>query len=231
MDSRRLERSRLVRVLVVAAHPDDETIGAGGTIARHVAQGDQVYWGIVTQGYEPFRTERELAAARAQVIDVQRVLGIKEVFFCGLPTVKLNTVPYRTLSSALQRIIDEVHPGIVYTTPPSDINQDHRLVYDSTLVATRPLPGCSVRRLLSYEIGPTARFGLPAGSSAFEPNVFVDISAHLDKKLEAMRCYRTQLREPPHPRSLEGLRLLAEERGLSVGLRAAECFRLVRELL
>ncbi len=219
-----------MRVLVFAAHPDDETIGAGGTIARHVAQGDQVYWSIVTQGYEPFRTAEELAVARAQVLEVQRVLGIEEVYFCELPTVKLNTVPYRTLSSSLQRIVDTVRPEVVYTTPPSDINLDHRLVYDSTLVATRPLPGCSVRRLLAYEIAPTARFGLPAGATAFEPNVFVDISPYLDTKLDAMRCYRTQLREHPHPRSLEGLRLLAEERGLSVGLGAAECFRLVREL-
>jgi LmbE family N-acetylglucosaminyl deacetylase len=196
-----------------------------------VAQGDEVYWCVVTQGYAPFRSEQELAAARAQVLDVQQVLGVQEVFFCGFPTVKLNTVPYRELSSALQRIVDDVRPGVVYTTPPSDINQDHRIVYDCTLVATRPLPGCPVRRLLCYEVGVTGRFGLPAGSFPFVPNVFVDISEYLDRKLEAMSCYKTQLREYPHSRSLKGLRLLAEERGLSVGLKAAECFELVRELI
>jgi LmbE family N-acetylglucosaminyl deacetylase len=220
-----------LRVLVIAAHPDDETIGAGGTIARHVAQGDKVYWGIVTQGSRTLRSELELAAARAQVLEVQQVLGIKELFFCGFPTVKLNTVPYRELSSALQRVVDQVRPDVVYTTSPSDVNQDHRIVYDCTLVATRPLPGCSVRRLLAYEIGTTARFGLPAGCSPFVANVFVDISEYLDKKLEAMSCYKTQLREYPHPRSLEGLRVLAAERGLSVGLKAAECFQLVREVI
>jgi LmbE family N-acetylglucosaminyl deacetylase len=219
-----------LRVLVIAAHPDDEVIGAGGTIARHVAEGDSVFWCVVTQGYPPFRTEEELAAAKEQVRAVQAVLGIQEVFFCGFPTVQLNTVPYRQLSSALQAVMDEVRPATVYTTPPNDLNQDHRLVYDCTLVAARPLPGCPVRRLLAYEIGPTLRYGLPSGSSASMPNVFVDISEHLDKKLEAMSCYKTQLCEPPHPRSLEGLRLLARERGLSVGLEAAECFQLVREL-
>lgn len=220
-----------LRVLVIAAHPDDETIGAGGTIARHVAQGDKVYWSIVTQGYRPLRSDSELAAARAQVLEVQQVLGIEEVLFCGFPTVQLNTVPYGEVSSALQRVVDQVRPDVVYTTSPSDINQDHRIVYDCTLVATRPLPGCSVRRLLAYEIGPTARFGLPAGCPPLVGNVFVDISEYLDRKLEAMSCYETQLREYPHSRSLKGLRLLAQERGLSVGLKAAECFELVRELI
>jgi len=220
-----------LRVLVIVAHPDDEVIGAGGTIARHVAEGDQVYWCVVTEGHAPFRSEEQLAAARAQVWQVQRVLGIEEVFFCGFPTVSLNTVPYREVSTALQRLVDQVMPQVVYTTPPSDVNQDHRIVYDCTLVATRPLPGCTVRRLLCYEIGTASRFGLPAGSSPFVPNVFVDISLYLEKKLEAMSCYGTQLHEYPHPRSLRGLRLLAEERGLGVGMKAAECFQLVRELL
>ena len=219
-----------MRVLVIAAHPDDETIGAGGTIARHVARGDEVYWGIVTEGYKPFRSDEELAAARAQVDRVQQVLGIHKVLFCALPTVKLNTVPYRDLSSALQGMVDEVRPEVVYTTPPSDINQDHRLVYDSTLVATRPLPGCPVRYLLAYELPPSASFGLPAGAPPFAPNVYVDIWDHLEVKLSAMSCYRTQLREWPHPRSLEGLRLLAQARGAGVGFKAAECFALIRAL-
>jgi LmbE family N-acetylglucosaminyl deacetylase len=219
-----------LRVLVIAAHPDDEVIGAGGTIARHVAEGDTVFWCVVTQGCPPFRTDEQLSKARDQVRAVQKVLGIEDVFFCGFPTVQLNTIPYRKLSSALQAVVDEVQPSTVYTTPSSDLNLDHRLVHDCTLVAARPLPGCPVRRLLAYEIGLTARFGQPSGSSLFVPNVFVDISDYLDKKLEAMSCYETQLRDPPHPRSLEGLRLLAEERGLSVGLVAAECFQLIREL-
>ncbi len=199
-------------------------------MARHVAHGDPVYCCVVTQAYTPPWSEEYRATVRNQVRDVQQVLGIEEVFFCGLPTVKLNTVPHIDLCSALQEVVDRVRPEVVYTTPRDDINQDHRLVYDATLVATRPLPGSPVRRLLCYEIGPTARFGPPAGSNGFGPNVFVDIGEYLDKKLEAIRCYEGELREYPHPRSLEGLRLLAEERGLSVGLKAAECFQLIREL-
>lgn len=220
-----------MQVLVIAAHPDDEVIGAGGTIARHVAHGDDVCWCVVTRAYSPPWSEEYPGIARKQVEDVQRVLGIEEVFHCGFPTVKLNTVPYIELCSALQRVVDQVQPEVVYTTAGDDINQDHRLVYEATLVATRPLPNSSIRRVLSYELSTTARYGLPAGSSGFVPNVFVDISQYLDKKMEAMQCYRTELREYPHPRSLEGLRLFARERGLSVGLEAAECFQLIRELV
>jgi len=220
-----------MKVLVISAHPDDEVIGAGGTIARHVASGDQVYWCIVTQGYSPPWSEETLMTARQQVYEVQRLLGIRQVFFCGFPTIKLNTVPYIDLTSALQRIVDEVKPSVVYTTPRDDINQDHRIVYECTLVATRPFPASPVRRLLSYEISPTARFGLVSDSYAFIPNVFIDISEYMDKKLAAMSCYKTELREYPHPRSLEGIRLFAQERGLSVGLPAAEAFMLVREII
>ncbi len=218
-----------MKVLAISAHPDDETIGAGGTLARHVSTGDEVYWCIVTKTYPPQWAEAETIEAFRQIDEVQQVLGIRQVFRLGFPTVKLNTVPYIDLSSALQRVVDEVQPEVVYTTPADDINLDHRIVYESTLVATRPLPGTSVKRLLNYEIAPTSRFGLPVGSNGFAPTVFVDVADYLDIKLKAMACYKTELRDYPHPRSLKGLQILAEERGLSVGLRAAECFQLIRE--
>jgi len=215
-----------MRILVIAPHPDDETIGAGGTIARSVAEGSEVYLCIVTQGYSPPWPEDIVETQRRQVEAVQKVLGIKQVFFLGFPTVKLNTVPNTELTSALQKVVGEVRPEAVFTSSACDINQDHRIVFDATLVATRPLPGSSVRRLLCYEVGPTGRFG----NGVFVPNVYIDISDFLEKKLDAMRCYKTELQEPPHPRSLEGLKLLALERGMGVGLKAAECFQLVREV-
>ena len=121
---------------------------------------------------------------------------------------------------------DETKPEVVYTSSDHDVNQDHRIVFEATLVASRPLPESTVRRVLCYETGYASRYG--HGPSAL--NVFVDIATFLGKKLEAMKCYETELREPPHPRSLAGLELVARERGLSVGLKAAECFELVREI-
>ena len=216
-----------MRVLAISAHPDDETIGAGGTLARHVAEGDEVFWCVVTQGYNPPWPDQVLEAAQRQVNAVQRVMGFSEVFRCGFPTVKLNTVPHMELTSAIQAVVDKVLPEVVYAPPLCDINPDHRLVCEAALVATRPLPGCTVKRVLSYEIGPTVRYG----PTASQPNVYVDIAAYLYKKLQAMACYHTELREYPHPRSLRGLEQIARERGLSVGLEAAECFQLLREVV
>jgi LmbE family N-acetylglucosaminyl deacetylase len=215
------------RVLVVAPHPDDEVIGAGGTIARHVAEGDEVSLCIITQGYSPPWPEGIVETARRQVEAARKVLGTRQVFFLGFPTVKLNTVPNAELTSALQKVVNETKPEVVYTSSASDVNLDHHIVFEATLVATRPLPGSTVRRVLCYEVGYSSRYG----HMPFAPNVFVDIEAFLEKKLEAMKCYETELREPPHPRSLAGLELIARERGMSVGLKAAECFQLVREML
>jgi N-acetylglucosamine malate deacetylase 1 len=219
-----------VRVLVIAPHPDDETIGAGGTLLRHVANGDEIFWAVVTEAYTPNWSEETIAQYRRQALAAKAFLRAQEVFFCGFPTVRLNTIPYMEISSALQKIVNQVQPEVVYTTSGDDINQDHRIVYECTLVATRPLPGNPVRRLLAYEVAPTARFGLAPGSSGFVPNVFIDIEPYLDQKIEMMSLYKTELREYPHPRSAEGLRLLARERGLGVGYGAAECFQLIREL-
>jgi LmbE family N-acetylglucosaminyl deacetylase len=216
-----------MRVLVISAHPDDEVIGAGGTLARHVARGDEVYWCVVTEAYNPPWPDEVLAEARQQVYAVQRFMGIKQVSLCGFPTVKLNTVPNIELTSAVQAVVDDVRPNVVYTTPYCDVNVDHRLVCEATIVATRPLPGSTVKRVLSYEVAPTTRFA----RQPFAPNVYVDISGFLDKKLEAMKYYKTELRKFPHPRSLEGLELLARERGLGIGVEAAECFRLIREIV
>lgn len=227
------DRNRMGKmiVLIIAPHPDDETIGAGGVIARHIAQGDEVSWCIVTEGYAPSWSEETLVKARRQIDAVGAFFGFKNVYRLGFPSVKLNTVPHIELCNALQGVIDEVRPDVVYTTSRNDANLDHRIVYDCTLVAVRPLPGNAVRRVLSYEIGYTRYFGAPSGAVAFQPNVFVDISGHLETKLDAMRLYETELRRTPHPRCIESIRLLAQERGLCVGYAAAECFELVRELV
>lgn len=220
-----------MRALFISAHPDDETIGAGGTIVRHTTFGDEVYWCIVTQGYNPPWPDIVLQKARVQVDRIAEFYGFRKVFRLGFPTVKLNTVPHMELCSALQTVIDEINPQIVYTTSRNDANFDHRIVYDSTLVATRPLPGCVVKRILSYEIGYTNRFGIPSGASIFQPNVFIDISKYIESKLQAMQIYETELRPSPHPRNIASARLMARERGLCVGYEAAECFELVRELI
>ena len=219
-----------MKVLAIAPHPDDETIGAGGTLAQHKALGDEVFWCIVTQGYTPEWPEDILNRVNTQIETVAKLCGFKKVYRLGFPTVKLNSISHLQLCSAFQNVVDEVKPDIIYTTSRNDANLDHRIVYDCTLVSTRPLPGNRVKRILSYEIGYTNHFGLPSGTTMFQPNVFVDISQYLEQKLNVMSYYKTELRPLPHPRNIECLKLLANERGISVGYEAAECFELVREL-
>jgi N-acetylglucosamine malate deacetylase 1 len=219
-----------VRILIIAPHPDDETIGAGGTIFKHRASGDELYWCIITKGYTPTWPEDVLCKAAEQIVSVGEFYKFNKIFKLGFPTVKLNTVPHMELCRAIQKVIDEVKPDIVYTSSRNDANLDHRIVHDCTVVATRPLAENRVRRVLSYEIGYTNYFGAPSGTSIFHPNVFIDISEYLDEKLEAMQYYGTELRPFPHPRNIESLKIISKERGICVGSTAAESFELVREI-
>lgn len=214
-----------MNVLIVAAHPDDEVIGAGGTIARHVRAGDAVSLLVMTEVWEPRWPAKEREARKGEAEAAAEVLGIREVRFAGFPTVKLNTVATVELTAAVTKAVEEFDADVVYLPPPNDVNRDHTEVFEAGLAATRPLPDSSVRKVLAYEIATTARFGTSGG---LQPNVFVDISELMETKLQAMSCYKSELRKPPHPRSLEGLKIAARERGLSVGVEYAEVFGLVR---
>jgi len=219
-----------MQVLVIAPHPDDETLGVGGIICRHVADGDHVHLVVMTETYPPVWPERDKVRRQAEVREAADVLGIASVAFAGFPTMKLNTVPAIDLASYLIARVREHGPEVIYAPPFGDVNQDHDAVFKATLVASRPLAGCSVRTLYSYEVAPTTRFANPADAGRWQPNTYVNITDHMDAKLEAMTRYASELREPPHPRSLEGIRLFARERGLAVGVPYAETLTLIRDL-
>jgi N-acetylglucosamine malate deacetylase 1 len=215
-----------MKVLIVAAHPDDETIGCGGTIAKHVAAGDKVFLLIMTQIYAPEWNVKELERRKSEAWKAAKVLGIKGVYYGGFPTVKLNTVPTISLTGKIGEIVKKVKPQLVYIPPKDDINIDHDIVHRAACVACRPFADSSITTVLSYEIAPTTRYNTDS-HSAFVPNYYTDISRFLKIKLRAMAKYRLELRNYPHPRSLKGLELFARERGLAVGFDYAEAFSLV----
>lgn len=219
-----------MQVAVIAAHPDDETLGVGGTIGRHVADGDTVHVIVMTETYPPVWQESEKARRQEQAREAAAVLGVAGITFAGFPTVKLNALPAIDLAGYLIAQLRQLSPAVVYAPPFGDVNQDHEAAFRAALVACRPLPGCTVRALYSYEIPPTTRFANPADTARWQATTYVDITAHLDRKLRAMACYAAELRELPHPRSMEGIRLYARERGLSVGCEYAEALCLVREV-
>ena len=214
-----------MRVLVVAAHPDDETLGAGGTMARHARRGDEVQVCILTDGRAPYgATECTLRAAD--------VLGVKKVVLLGFADQRLDEGALLDVIKPLEQLVADFRPEVVYTHFANDVNQDHRVVFNATMVATRP--GSGVRRVLSFEAASSTEWVPPFGGNVFAPSVYVDISDTLEAKVEAMRCYsdaqESEVRPYPHPRSYEAIEVYAKRHGIESGLAAAEAFMLVREI-
>ena len=223
-------------VLVFAAHPDDEVLGCGGTIARLAQEGNEVYVAILGEGITSRYRQREQAdqalveALHARCHQVGELLGAREVLLHDLPDNRFDVVPLLDVIKIAEDLIADLQPLTVYTHCGADLNIDHVVVHRAVLTATRPLPGCSVREVLTFEVPSSTEWAFGQFAPSFEPNVFVDISTTLETKVRAMALYESEDRESPHPRSPESLRALARRRGSTVGVGAAEAFSLVRSL-
>ncbi len=216
-------------VLVVIPHADDEILGCGGTLAKHVACGDHVHALVVTRGAKELFTLKERTRTRAELKRAHKVVGIKGCYFLDFPAPKLDNIPNHKIADEIKKVLSSVKPSIVYLPHRGDIHVDHKAVYNATLVAARPTRGDYISKLLSYETLSETDWASPSAEDAFVPTVYVDISSHIETKLKAMECYQSKLKPPPHPRSLDALRALARLRGSTVGFEWAEAFMLVRE--
>lgn len=220
------------KILVVAAHPDDEVLGVGGTIAFHTGvRGDEVYVLIVTEGCssqyrdDPAVLERKKEEARK----ANEILGVKELIFADLPDMRLDSLAHVEINRVLEKSIREIEPEIVFTQHP-DVNKDHVLVYESTMVAVRPVPGQCVKKVYTYASASSTEWTPSISRDYFVPNTFFDITDTLEQKIKAFECYGVEQREYPHPRSPESIRIYARRDGISVGFKAAEPFILVRNI-
>ncbi len=218
------------RTLVIAPHPDDEVLGAGGTIARLSQAGNEVYVAVVTEGKPPAFPAELVARVQAEAAKAHGMLGVKETFWLGQPAAALSETPHSSLNAALQGIMARLRPKTVLVPFIGDMHIDHQLIFTSTLVASRPHHEGFPEQILAYETLSETNWNAPYLTPSFVPNVFVDISAQLEVKLAAMEIFASQLREPPHERSLETLRALAVLRGATVMKAAAEAFVLVRQV-
>ena len=218
------------RILVIAAHPDDEVLGMGGTIARHTEGGDVVRVLVVTDGSSTqypgdaaVRARKEEEATRAAA-----ELGIEDYVHLDLPDMRLDTLAHVEVNRVVEEHVRDLEPVVVYTVQP-DVNRDHRVLFDSVAVATRPMPGQPVRRLLTYAPTSSTEW-TPAPVNWFVPNWFVDVTAAIERKVAAFAHYETERREFPHPRSERAIRSTAAHHGASCGCEYAEPFVLVRGL-
>jgi LmbE family N-acetylglucosaminyl deacetylase len=218
-----------MRVLVIAPHMDDEVLGVGGTIARHVVEHDEVYVCFVAHRvydhqFDPKKNKTEIIASHK----AQKVLGYKEAAFLNLNDERLD-VCLQDIIIPLEKYIAKIEPDIAYICHRGDNNQDHRAVFQAAMVALRPSANKDLKKVLSYEVPSSTEQSPPFPEYAFSPNYYVNIEHYLDIKLKAMRCYEKERRASPHPRSEEGLTITARRRGIESGFSAAEAFIIVRE--
>ena len=221
-----------MKILVIAPHPDDDILGCGGTIKKYVNRGDEVFLCIVTKAYTPDWSDAFIKERNIEIGNAVKKIGISKVFFLDFPTVKLDTVPQKELNDAISKCVQEVNPEIVFIPFHGDINKDHRLVSEAALVALRPKPGSNIKKVYLYEVLSETEWAKPAQKieDVFIPNYYEDISEFLNDKIKAMECYKSEIKEYPHPRSLEGIKVLAQKRGMESGVKYAEAFMLLREI-
>ncbi|MGY4532420.1 LmbE family N-acetylglucosaminyl deacetylase [Pseudomonas sp. TE3786] len=219
-------------VLVIAAHPDDEVLGCGGTIAWHAARGDQVHVAIMAQGLFSRGTpaEAEQAALRTACENANAILGVTSLECFDLPDNRLDSLDLLDIVQKVEALVQRHQPGVVYGHWSGDVNIDHRLLHEAVVTACRPQPGHPVHTLLFFEVASSTEWQIPHSAPAFLPNWFNDISLTLDAKLRALEAYAMEMRAWPHPRSVRAVEHLARWRGATVGVDAAEAFVLGRRL-
>lgn len=212
------------KVLVVAAHPDDELLGVGGTVACHTADGDEVYSVIMCES-ESLRYKRDVGQSRA-VNEAANVLGVKKVFHIKMPDQRLDTLTLTDIISPLEKISEEIKPDIVYSQFGGDINMDHQLLFQAANVAFRPLAPWPEEFYAFYTASST-EWAFPR---TFRPDTWVDISETLETKIRAFECYKSEVRKYPHPRSSDALRHAAHFFGNQCSMDAAEAFMTIRRV-
>lgn len=216
--------------LVIAPHPDDEILGAGGTIARLAAAGREVHVCVVTRGRPPLFTDEMTATVRDEAATAHAHLGVTHTHWLDQPAAELSEVPHRILNAAIGDLVRKLNPGLLLVPHVGDIHMDHQLVFLSSLVASRPHQATYPQTILAYETLSETNWNAPYLTPAFLPNTYIDISDTLERKLEAFAMFKSQVREAPHERSIESLRALATLRGATLHRHACEAYILVRHI-
>ncbi|WP_424094572.1 PIG-L deacetylase family protein [Moorena producens] len=221
-----------MKVLAISAHPDDETLGCGGMLLRHAAEGDSLFWLVVTEAYEPQWSAETIQVKATEVKRVAEAYGVQQYFKLGFPTIRLDTLPLADLIGRIRDIIQEVKPEVVYLLHGGDVNSDHCVVFTATMsvLKTFYMRKLGVRCVLSYETLSSTEAAPPLPHRMFIPNVYRDITPYIEQKVEIMGLYDSETHSDPWPRGPSAIRALARYRGASIGVDYAEAFMLIREV-
>lgn len=220
--------------LVIAPHADDEILGCGATIAKLSAEGNEVYVLIVTNasiGAPELYSTQDIDKVRKEAKEAHKILGVKDTFFMDFPAPRLDTFPSYKISKEISKLFDKLKPEIIFIPGLGDLHLDHAVLYRSCLVSARPINNCTVKKIYVYETLSETNWAPLQGNQTFIPNVYIDTTNFFHKKLEAMQCFKNQIKVYPHCRSLEAIEALAQYRGSTVGLTYAEAFMTERVII
>lgn len=218
------------KVLVVAPHPDDEILGCGGTIKKYINDGAEVNIIIVTRGAKDMYDAAKVEETRQEARNSHSYLGVKGTYFLEFEAPKLDITPSYLIANEINKYLNELKPDTLFLPHRGDIHKDHGAVFDAALVAARPINNCSVKNIYCYETLSETEWSPPFSSDLFLPTLFIDITETLSNKIEAMRFFKSQLKQFPSTRSVEVIQALAMYRGATVGAFAAESFNVIREI-
>lgn len=217
------------KVIVISAHPDDETLGAGGTLLKHISNGDELYWIIVTSvSIDNGFTKSRVESRDFEIKKVAKALGCKKVFQMGYPTMSLSTSSLQTLIPEISKIFTELEPEIIYTLNRSDAHSDHRVLFDAVAACTKSFRYPYIKQVLMYECISETEFAPSLPEKVFMPNYFVDITSFMEDKIKILQIFESEIGEHPFPRSIDNVKALAHFRGATVGVKYAEAFQLLK---
>lgn len=218
-----------MNILVIASHMDDEVLGCGGTIARHIAEGDDLFVCFIAHRIYNHQFDKEKNEIEKQhASKAKRILAYKELEFFELNDERLDA-SIQDIIILLEKYVERIKPSIIYIPFMGDNNQDHRAVFDAARVVLRPIATPFIKSVYMYEVPSSTEQSPPIPESIFLPHYYVNITEYINKKIEAYKCYETEKRRYPHPRSTEALKILAQKRGTEIGFEYAEAFMMLRE--
>jgi len=218
-------------IVIIAVHPDDETLGCGGTLLRHVENGDIIHWVIVTTMTSPMFTVERIKAREKEIENVSRLYGFKSVTQLGFPTTQLSEIPEKILIDAFSKTFRYIKPHTIYMPFKNDIHSDHRKSFDAAIACTKSFRYPFIKRILMMEVLSETEYAPALQSDIFLPNVYVNIEHYIDQKIKILSQYDGEVKPFPFPRSIDAIKALAQVRGVACNSTSAEAFMLLKEVI